>query len=200
MVQPKDDNPGKGFTVNDRRWWLDEEKLAASLPEEPEKRQPSYVEKLQQEIEQKNRTLQNYIQAHKESKADMDETRGRIERELEKRIDVQRARLAEPFIDVLESLQRLHQVAQQGSAAAEIAEGVGLVVKQLEDRLGKLGIEPIETEGRRFDPGCMEALMTSEVDSDQEGLVVQEIRPGYRLGEQVVRPAGVRVGVSKREG
>ncbi len=200
MSRQNDDGSEKGFTVNDRRWWLDEEKLSAAAPDESQIRQPSFVEKLQEEIEQKNRTLQEYIQAHKESKTDMDEARQRLERELDRRLDIEKARLVEPFIDVLDGLVRMHEAMQQAGADGNLVEGMSLIIKQLEDRLAKLGIEPIVTSDQRFDPGSMEALMTSEVDKDQDGLVVQEIRPGYRLGDQVVRPAGVRVGVSRREG
>jgi molecular chaperone GrpE (heat shock protein) len=44
----------------------------------------------------------------------------------------------------------------------------------------------------------MEALMTAEVPEDQDGMVIEEVRPGYKLKEQVVRPAGVRVGVARK--
>ena len=44
----------------------------------------------------------------------------------------------------------------------------------------------------------MEAMMTAEVEKDQEDLVLLEVRPGYRFGEQIVRPAGVQVGVVRR--
>jgi molecular chaperone GrpE len=200
MSRQDDDAESKGFTVNDRRWWLDDEKMDSFASDQSQEKKPSFVEKLQEEIEQKNRTLQNYIQAHKESKADMDEARGRLERELERRLDIEKARLAEPFIDVLDSLYRMREALQEAAASETLIEGMSLVVKQLEDRLSRIGIEPVVTSGERFDPVSMEALMTCEVEDEREGLVVQEIRPGYRLGDQVVRPAGVRVGVGKRKG
>ena len=125
----------------------------------------------------------------------MEETRARLERELDRRLDIERARLVEPFVDVLDNLTRLRVAAE---SSPEIAHGVDLVVKQLADELKKIGLEPIETRDCRFDPQVMEALMTAEVPPELDGMVIDEVRPGYRLKDQVVRPAGVRVGVARK--
>jgi molecular chaperone GrpE len=197
MSQKEDDGGKKGFTVHDRRWWLDEDRAPKEFEEEPDQKLPSYVQQLQEQLEEKNRTLQEYINAHKASVADMDEVRQRLEKDMERRLEVEKARLAMPFIEVLDNLTRLHGASESGSGGRELAEGMGLIIKQLEDQLRKQGIEPISTQGLKFDPNTMEALMTSEVGPDQDGLVLDEIRPGFILGERVVRPAGVRVGISK---
>ncbi len=186
----------KGFTVNDRRFWLNEDAQLEDLPDQAEYGKPTYVEELEARLAEKDKTLQEYIQAHKSSVADMDETRARLERELDRRLDVERARLAGPFLEVLDNLMRLRAATE---ADPEIARGMDLVVKQLSDELAKMGLQPIATRGCRFDPQVMEALMTAEVSDDQDGMVVEEVRPGYRLKDQVVRPAGVRVGVARKE-
>jgi molecular chaperone GrpE len=185
----------KGFTVNDRRFWLDEDADLDAIPASSEPGKPTYVEELEARLAEKEKTLRDYIQAHKSSMADMDETRARLERDLDKRLDVERARLVEPFVEVLDNLVRLRAAAQK---MPEIAQGMDLVVKQLSDELKKIGLEPIETRGCRFDPQVMEALMTAEVSPEQDGMVIDEVRPGYRLKDQVVRPAGVRVGVARK--
>ena len=185
----------KGFTVNDRRFWLDEDADLENIPDQPESAKPTYVEELEARLAEQERTLREYIQAHKSSVADMDETRARLERELDRRLDVERAKLVEPFVEVLDNLIRLRAAADQ---SPQIAQGMDLVVKQLSDELKKIGLEPIETRGCRFDPQVMEALMTAEVPGEQDGMVIDEVRPGYRLKDQVVRPAGVRVGVARK--
>jgi len=193
---PGDNKPeNKGFTVNDRRFWLKEDADLENIPDQPTSSKPTYVEELEARLAEKEKTLREYIQAHKSSVADMDETRARLERELDRRLDLERARLVQPFVEVLDNLTRLHAAA---GASPEIAQGVDLVVKQLADELKKIGLEPIETRNCRFDPQVMEALMTAEVTPEQDGLVIDEVRPGYRLKDQVVRPAGVRVGVARK--
>ena len=185
----------KGFTVNDRRFWLNEEADLEDLPEEAGAGKPTYVEELEARLAEKDKTLREYIQAHKSSVADMDQTRERLERELDKRLDVERARLVEPFVEVLDNLTRLRAAAD---GSPEIAQGMEMVVKQLAGELEKIGLEPIDARGCRFDPQVMEALMTAEVSPEQDGMVIEEVRPGYRLKDQVVRPAGVRVGVARK--
>jgi molecular chaperone GrpE len=185
----------RGFTVNDHRFWLKEDAEPGAIPDEPEISKPTYVEELETRLSEKDRTLREYIQAHKSSVADMDEARARLERELDRRLDIERAKLVGPFVDVLDNLMRLRAAAE---GSPEIARGMELVVKQLEEELFEIGLQPVVTAGCRFDPRVMEALMTAEVSEDQDGLVLEEVRPGYLLKEQVVRPAGVRVGVARK--
>ena len=187
--------PKKGFTVNDRRWWLKEGAESEDIPDQSEARKPTYVEDLEAQLAEKDKVLREYIQAHKSSVTGMDETRARLERDLDRRLDVERARLAGPFVEVLDNLLRLRAAAGD---SPEITQGMELVVKQLGDELSKIGLEPIVSQGCRFDPQVMEALMTAEVPEDQDGMVIEEIRPGYTLKDQVVRPAGVRVGVARK--
>jgi molecular chaperone GrpE len=185
----------KGFKVNDQRWWLKEGADLDEVPDQPEISKPTYVEELEAQLAEKDKTLREYIQAHKSSVTGMDETRVRLERDLDRRLDVERANLAGPFVEVLDNLMRLYAAAEGNP---EMAQGTELVIKQLSDELSKIGLEPIVTQGCRFDPKVMEALMTAEVPEDQDGMVLEEVRPGYMLKEQVVRPAGVRVGVARK--
>jgi len=197
MSQDDNDNSKRGFKVNDRRWWLDEDANLDEISEGSQASRPSYIEELEAQLEEKNRTLQEFIQAHKSSVSEMDQVRGRLEKELNKRVEIEKANLIGPFIDVLDNLTRLHQACESGSNPEDVGDGMGLVLKQLQEQLKKIGIEPISTQGQRFDPVTMEALMTAEVGKDKDGLVIEEIRPGYKLGDKIVRPAGVRVGVCK---
>lgn len=198
MARENDAGQPKGFTVHDGRWWLRDDLPDEEIPDKVEAKPPAYVEELEARLAEKDKLLQEYIQAHKSSVSDMDEARQRIERELDRRVELERARLAEPFLEVMDNLQRMLAACQQQAPGAELTEGVSLLLRQVSDQLGKLGIQPIATSGARFDPHTMEALMTSEVDEDQDGTVIEEIRPGYMLGDHVVRPAGVRVGVARQ--
>ena len=116
-----------------------------------------------------------------------------------------------------EDLKRMEEVAQYGSLnlikelisvldnfdlglrtlekAGPVEKGIYLIRTQIEDILKKRGLEKITTKpGDELDPAIAEAL--SEVPSDQSpGTIVEEIEPGYRLGEKVIRAA--RVIISK---
>ncbi len=74
-------------------------------------------------------------------------------------------------------------------------EGVKLSIDQILSAFKEEGIEKIETIGRDFDPNLMEAVHTVE---GQSGKVVEELRIGYTLFGQVLRPAQVVVGSVKQ--
>jgi molecular chaperone GrpE len=198
MAPGKKKEQDKGFSVNDRRWWLRDDVENMDIPEQPESKLPTFVEDLKARLEEKDRLLQEYIQAHKSSVSDMDEARVRLEKDLQRRLDIENARESEPFLEVQDNLQRLLDSCNSGVAHADLGKGIELTIRHLGDLLAKLGLEPVPTRGAQFDPRTMEALITTEVDEDQDGLVLEEVRPGYLLKEHVVRPAGVRVGVAKR--
>lgn len=70
-------------------------------------------------------------------------------------------------------------------------EGVKISIKHFIDSLESEGVKEIKTEGADFDPNLMEAVSTIE---GEEGKVVEEVKPGYTLNGEVIRPAQVVVG------
>jgi molecular chaperone GrpE len=79
--------------------------------------------------------------------------------------------------------------------AGPVEKGIYLIRSQVEDILRKRGLEKVSVKpGDLFDPSIAEAM--TEVESDKpHGTVVEEIEPGYRLHDKIVRAA--RVIVSK---
>lgn len=79
--------------------------------------------------------------------------------------------------------------------------GVKLSIKHFIDNLEAEGVRKIETKNALFDPNFMEAVSTKMVDpstspGQEEGKVVEEIKAGYTLNGEVIRPAQVVVGKS----
>ena len=78
-----------------------------------------------------------------------------------------------------------------------LLQGVEMVRRQFLGKLEGLGVTPIATEGARFDPQLHEAISTLPAASaDQDGVVVGVVRHGYRIGDDVLRPAAVAVAKS----
>jgi len=73
------------------------------------------------------------------------------------------------------------------------------VVKQFESTLGSLGVERIKTVGEPFDPHYHEAVSMEEGDGTVE-VVCEELQPGYKLGDEVIRHAMVRVKMEVHDG
>jgi molecular chaperone GrpE len=74
-----------------------------------------------------------------------------------------------------------------------IYSGMVLVQKQLNDLLADNGLQPIEAEGKAFDPNLHEAIAHEISNEFAEGVVVRQARRGYRLKDRLLRPAKVVV-------
>jgi len=68
-----------------------------------------------------------------------------------------------------------------------------LVQKQLSDLLAENGLQPIEAEGKTFDPNLHEAIAREPSGEYPEGIVVRQARRGYRFKDRLLRPAKVVV-------
>ena len=77
--------------------------------------------------------------------------------------------------------------------AGHVDKGIYLIRSQIEDILRKRGLEKLDIKvGDEFDPGIAEAM--TEIESDQpHGTIVEEIEPGYRLHDKIIRAARVLV-------
>lgn len=104
------------------------------------------------------------------------------------------AELVGELIGVLDSFDLgIAALEKQGP----VEKGVYMIRVQLEDVLKKRGLERIAVKrGDRFDPSIAEVV--GETDSElPEGTVVEEIEPGYRLYDKIIRPARVKVSKGK---
>ncbi len=126
--------------------------------------------------------------------------RARMEREKERVVEAERARVAQALLDAADELERA--LAAVGGAPgpsegvlATLTEGVRLTLAGLAKRIGELGARRLEVVGQRFDPRIAEAVDAIPVDdAAQDDVVLQEVRAGYRIGDRILRPARVRVG------
>lgn len=131
--------------------------------------------------------------------ADFDNFRKRVARDSELHMSRATEGLVGELLPVLDNLQRALD-ANEHHEEVQVAEGVKLVLQQLNEVLGRRGLEAIEVApGDEFDPHVHEAL--SHQPSDQpEGRIAAVWQRGYRLGERVVRPARVVVSSGTQEG
>jgi molecular chaperone GrpE len=96
----------------------------------------------------------------------------------------------EQFLPVLDNFQ----LALGSSASLEqLRTGVELIVKQMEDVLRSLNVQPVESVGARFDPRVHEALESVERSDLPDHQVLEEVRRGYRIRDRLLRPALVRI-------
>jgi molecular chaperone GrpE len=95
------------------------------------------------------------------------------------------------LLPVLDSFERAMQVS--AGEKSELRNGVELIYKQLHDALGKLGLRTIPAKGESFDPRWHEAIEMVDTTDAPDHQVIDELQPGYKLKDRLLRPAMVRV-------
>ncbi|HEX4755365.1 MAG TPA: nucleotide exchange factor GrpE [Candidatus Dormibacteraeota bacterium] len=124
--------------------------------------------------------------------ADFENFKRRKNQELADRSRFASEEAARALLPVLDNLQRAVGHAGE-SSAADLVNGLGLVVREFETALANLGVTPIDALGQPFDPAVHEALGGEESDTVDVDTVDAELQRGYRLHDRVLRPALVRV-------
>lgn len=188
-----DDRPQ--FSVIDKRFWATHDSEGngkESGAAAPASRMPTFVEKLQEQLQEKDRLLRGHIA---DLRSEQEELRRRLTRELEQRLEVATGNLLADFLPVLDNLERALQAAQQQPNPEALLTGIQLVRTQFLNVLERHGLKPLDRQGQAFDPSLDEAMTTVEVnDPRQHNLVLQEWEKGYTLHDKLVRPAKVAVG------
>ena len=100
------------------------------------------------------------------------------------------------LLEVADHMERALQAAEDAGEDSPLADGLRLIHRELMGAFREEGLERIEVVGRPFDPEIAEAVAVTEVEPERHDLVLAEVRPGYRIGERIVRPAQVQVGRS----
>ncbi len=158
------------------------------------KEEPPSQEALAAELAKAKAQAEEYLDLAKRAKADFLNYQDRVRREREEL----RKYAVESFVfDLLPALESLsHTLGSLRSGASDakaVLDGIVLVEKEFLRVLAKNGIMPIETAGKTFDPLYHEAVGTAENAELPENSVVEEVRPGWRIHDRVLRPAAVRI-------
>jgi len=124
--------------------------------------------------------------------AEFDNFRRRSERQLGEVRMAGAADVLRELLDVADNLDRAIEHAGKDVPAAFV-DGMNLVARGLHDLLDRKGVARMQSEGHPFDPERHEALTVMPTDGVAPNTVVQEVQPGYMLGERVLRPAKVIV-------
>ncbi|VAI47317.1 unnamed protein product [Triticum turgidum subsp. durum] len=126
--------------------------------------------------------------------SDFDNYRKRTEREKLSLMTNVQGEVVESLLPVLDNFERAKtQIKVETEREAKINDSYQSIYKQLVEILKSLGVEDVETVGKPFDPMLHEAIMREESVEYEDGVVLQEFRKGFKLGERLLRPAMVKV-------
>ncbi|TMC31940.1 MAG: nucleotide exchange factor GrpE [Chloroflexi bacterium] len=124
--------------------------------------------------------------------ADFENYKRRTRQELADRTQYANEELLRKLLPILDNFKRVLDHAPEG-IDRNWFEGVKLVARQFEETLQAQGLSTIPAVGEKFDPSQHEAIASEETDELEEGTVVEEMQPGYRLHNRVLRPTLVKV-------
>ena len=127
--------------------------------------------------------------------AEFDNFRRRAERE---KSDVMEYANAESVRAVLPIVDDFERALKTHTNDKVYARGMELIYQRLLDSLKKLGLEPITAKGQKFDPHVHQAVDMVETHEVEEQTILDEYQPGYNFHGRLLRPAMVKVAVTKK--
>jgi molecular chaperone GrpE len=184
--------------VDRRRWREDGQANPEATP--PVSLKPTYVEELEQRAAQAEKQSQELLAKYRGAQQEFDEARARLRKEVAKDAERNRREVFVSLLEVVDNLDRAIEAATKAGTAAidPLLQGVEMVRQQFLSKLDGFGVKRIASENQTFDPLLHEAVTTvPAADAASDGRVLGVIAHGYRIGDDVLRPALVAVG--KRE-
>lgn len=131
-------------------------------------------------------------EALQRERADATNLRRRHDEQIAGLKDMVKASVVRDLLPVIDNFERALKHVPEDLAGNDYIKGVQGVVRQFEKTLEQLGVERIKTVGEPFDPRFHEAISMEEGEGTEE-VVSEELQAGYKLGDEVIRHAMVRV-------
>lgn len=157
---------------------------AQEAPEDDASALKAQVESLQAALAEKDNRV-------KRLQADFENFRRRTSKEREELANVVTQDLLKGMLPILDNFDRAMAAEQKDSESFQ--KGVEMIYTQLHETLKNDGLEPIETEGQKFDPNFHQAVMRVENPDLEDDTIAQELQKGYIVKGRVIRPSMVQV-------
>ncbi|MEO7318159.1 MAG: nucleotide exchange factor GrpE [Chthoniobacteraceae bacterium] len=133
------------------------------------------------------------------TQADFENFRKRAAREKEDASKYANAGFLEKLLPILDNFELGLNAARNDANDSAIFKGMDMVSKQLHDFLTGVGVEIVKAEGETFDPNLHEAVAQEASADVPEGVIVRQLRKGYKLRDRLLRPAMVMDSKGKAE-
>jgi molecular chaperone GrpE len=138
----------------------------------------------------------DYLDRLQRSMAEFANYRRRVEQDRNRAREIATSNILVQLLPIMDDLERAIANVPADQAETSFVQGVQFIQKKLAGLFERESVTPIAAVGQPFDPAVHEAVATE--DGSTQNVVVEVYQTGYRHGEQVLRPAMVKVG-DKRE-
>ena len=143
------------------------------------------IKDLQQQVGELTEALQR-------ERADATNIRRRHDEEISRLRTTVKASVVEELLPIIDNFERALKHEPVELKDNDYFKGIQNIVRQFEKTLTDMGVERIKTVGESFDPNLHEAVSLQDGDGDEE-IVSDELQAGYKIGDEVIRHAMVRV-------
>lgn len=131
-------------------------------------------------------------------RADSVNIRRRHEEQITNLKNLVKADIVRSLLPVVDNFERSLKHVSADLLNEPYVKGIQSVVRQFEKTLESLGVERIKTENEVFDPELHEAVSMEDGEGDTEA-ISEELQSGYKLGNEVIRHAMVKVRMEPRQ-
>jgi molecular chaperone GrpE len=150
------------------------------------------VAELEAQLAAAHAEVEQYKDKYLREYADKENFRKRQERMAADRIRREKLDLLERVLEVVDNLDRALRF-EETMDRESLQQGLRMLQWQLNELLSQQGLTPVATVGEPFNPYVHEAVEQVSSNEHAEGTVVEEVRKGYKLGDETIRPARVKV-------
>jgi molecular chaperone GrpE len=182
--------------VVDRRWWARGDDAGDTRGDQAGQK-PTYVEELERRATSAEKQAQEFVAKYRQASQEFEDARARMRKELAKDAERTRRDVLVSLLEVVDNLDRAIDAAKKSGTTAgdPLLQGVEMVQQQFLAKLDGFGVKRIDALGADFDPLLHEAVTSvPAADEASDGRVLGVITHGYRIGDEVLRPALVAVG------
>jgi molecular chaperone GrpE len=164
--------------------------VGIQLGEEPDVAESrGETERLKEEVERLNYELRRKHEMYVRNLADFDNYRRRAERERAQAAQAGKRDLILRLLEVMDDFER----ALRHDNPQSLAVGMRAIHRRLAGLLSAQGVAAFDSQGKYFNPLMHEAVDTVKSEQAEPGTVIEEVSRGWRLGDELLRPARVKV-------
>lgn len=153
---------------------------------------PKHSKKTKVDVSALEQQIADLTEALQRERADAENIRRRHDEQIAGLRTTVKASVVKDLLPVIDNFERGLKHVPKELEDNDYVKGVQAIVKQFEKTLADLGVERIATVDAEFDPKYHEAVSMEEGDGDKE-VVCEELQSGYKIGDEVIRHAMVRV-------
>ncbi|MCT4543608.1 MAG: nucleotide exchange factor GrpE [Vallitalea sp.] len=148
---------------------------------------------MKNKLKEKEKEVKEYVDKLQRTMAEFDNFRKRTIREKSMMYENGAKETLEKLLPIVDNFERALDSISDEEKELPFTQGVEMIFKQLVSAMSELGVEPIDAEGKEFDPNFHHAVTHAEDEEYGENIVSEVFQKGYMYNDTVLRHSMVKV-------